>query len=101
MGIQTTLASNNWMDEVGNLYGRYLVTNSQISSNQKQNIFHLLNYLTMPFTAADIVIFFEDPAYMALSNRIMTALTAEGIAVPDNLSEYDKEGMSNIYSQSA
>ena len=51
----------------------------------------------MPFTPAEIVLFFEDQAYMALSNRTTTALAAEGIAVPDDLSEYDKEGMGNIY----
>ena len=31
------------------------------------------------------------------SNRTTTALAAEGITVPDDLSEYDKEGMGNIY----
>jgi hypothetical protein len=51
----------------------------------------------MPFTAAEIVLFFDDQAYMALSNRTTTALAAEGIAVLDDLSEYDKEGMGNIY----
>ena len=51
----------------------------------------------MPFTPAEIVLFFEDQAYMALTNRTTTALAAEGIAVPDDLSEYDKEGMGNIY----
>ena len=51
----------------------------------------------MPFTPAEIVLFFEDQAYMALTNRTTTALAAEGIVVPDDLSEYDKEGMGNIY----
>ncbi len=51
----------------------------------------------MPFTAAEIVLFFEDPTYMALTNRTTTALAAEGIATPDDLAEYDKEGMNSIY----
>jgi hypothetical protein len=51
----------------------------------------------MPFTAAQVVIFFEDQAYMALICRTATALAAEGIAIPDNLSKYDKEGMNSIY----
>jgi hypothetical protein len=51
----------------------------------------------MPSTAAQVVIFFEDQANMALTCRTATALAAEGIAIPSNLSEYDKEGMNLIY----
>jgi hypothetical protein len=51
----------------------------------------------MPFTAAKIVLFFEDQAYMALTCHTATALAAEGIAIPDDLSEFDKEGMDSIY----
>jgi hypothetical protein len=53
----------------------------------------------MPFTAAQVVLFFEDQVqvYMALTCRTATALAAGGIAIPDNLSEYDKEGMNSIY----
>ena len=51
----------------------------------------------MPFTPEEIVLFFEDQAYMALTHRTTTALATEGIAEPNDLSEYDKEGMGNIY----
>jgi hypothetical protein len=51
----------------------------------------------MPFTATQVVIFFEDQAYMALTRCTATALAAEGIAIPDNLSNYDKEVMNLIY----
>jgi hypothetical protein len=50
----------------------------------------------MPFTAAKIVLFFEDQAYMALTRRTATALAAEGIAISNNLSKFDKEGMDSI-----
>jgi hypothetical protein len=51
----------------------------------------------MPFTATKIVLFFEDQAYMALMHCTATALAADGIATPNNLSEFDKEGMNSIY----
>jgi hypothetical protein len=51
----------------------------------------------MPFTAAKIVLFFEDQAYMALMRHTATALAAEGIAIPNHLSKFDKEGMDSIY----
>jgi hypothetical protein len=51
----------------------------------------------MPLTAAQVVLFFEDQAYMALTCHTATALAAEGITIPDNLSEYDKEEMNSIY----
>ncbi len=37
----------------------------------------LENYSTMPFTAAKIVLFFEDQGYMAITCRTATALAAE------------------------
>ncbi len=51
----------------------------------------------MPFTATKTVLFFKDQAYMALMRRTATALAAEGIAIPNNLSEFDKVGMDSIY----
>jgi hypothetical protein len=51
----------------------------------------------MPFTATQIVLFFEDQAYMALKQRTATALAAEGIPITNNISEFDKEGMNSIY----
>jgi hypothetical protein len=51
----------------------------------------------MPFTATKIVLFFEDQAYMALTCHNSTALAAEGIAIPDNLFNFDKEEMDSIY----
>jgi hypothetical protein len=51
----------------------------------------------MPFTAAKIALFFKDQVYMALTHRTATTLATEGIAIPDNLPDFDKEGMDSIY----
>jgi hypothetical protein len=51
----------------------------------------------MPFTATKIVLFFEDQAYIALTCRTATAVAAEGIAIPNNLSKFDKKGIDSIY----
>jgi hypothetical protein len=57
----------------------------------------LQNYSTMPFTAAQIVLFFKDQAYMTLTCCTATALATEGIAIPYDLFKFDKEGMNSIY----
>jgi hypothetical protein len=51
----------------------------------------------MPFTATKIVLFFKDQAYIALTCCTATALAAERIMIPNNLSKFDKEGMDSIY----
>ena len=51
----------------------------------------------MPFTDLEIVTFFTDAANMGLTPRTATALTAEGIASPADLAEFDKNGMESIF----
>jgi hypothetical protein len=51
----------------------------------------------MPFTAAKIVLFFENQAYIALMHRTATVLAAESITIPNNLYQLDMEGMNSIY----
>jgi hypothetical protein len=76
----------------------FLVTILRFHSETSTPIIHpTANYSMMPFTAAQIVLFFKDQAYMALKQRTATALAAEGIPITNNISEFDKEGMNSIY----
>jgi hypothetical protein len=50
------------------------------------------------FDAAALTLFFEDANSMGLSNRTCLQLTHKGIAVPDNFKEFNKEGLSTIFS---
>jgi hypothetical protein len=51
----------------------------------------------MPFTAAEIAIFFIDVANMGLTLPTTGVLAAEGITTPADLAEFDKEGMESIF----
>ncbi len=51
----------------------------------------------MPFTAAEIAIFFTDVQNMGLTLCTTGAFAAEGIATPADLAEFDKEGMELIF----
>ncbi len=59
--------------------------------------FLLQSQADIPFTAAQITLFFQDQAYMSLTACTATALVAKGIAIPDDLFEFDKEGMELIF----
>jgi hypothetical protein len=48
--------------------------------------------------AAALTLFFEDANSMGLSNRTCLQLAHKGIAVPDDFEEFDKEGLSAIFS---
>jgi hypothetical protein len=50
------------------------------------------------FNAAALTLFFEDANNMGLSNRTCLQLAHEGIVVPDDFKEFDKEGLSAIFS---
>jgi hypothetical protein len=54
-------------------------------------------YLQCALPTAKNVLFFGDQAYMALTHCTATALAAEGIVIPKDLSEIDKEGMNSIH----
>jgi hypothetical protein len=51
----------------------------------------------MPFTAAKIATFFTNAANMGLTLRTTGPFTAEGIATPADLIEFDKEEMALIF----
>jgi hypothetical protein len=92
------LATNFWLLELRIVNGHIFGHNLRFHSKASTPIIHpTANYSMMPFTAAQIVLFFKDQAYMALTHRTSTALTAEGIAIPNDLSKLDKEGMNSIY----
>ncbi len=50
------------------------------------------------FDATALTLFFENANSMGLSNRTRLQLAHEGVAVPDNFKEFDKEGLSAIFS---
>ncbi len=50
------------------------------------------------FDAAVLTLFFEDTNNMGMSNCTRLQLAHEGIAVPDNFKEFDKDGLSAIFS---
>ena len=50
------------------------------------------------FDAAALDIFFEDAGSMGLSNRTRLQLAHEGIADPEDLKEFDEDGLSAIFS---
>jgi hypothetical protein len=49
------------------------------------------------FDAAVLTLFFKDVNSMESSNRTRLQLAHEGIAVPNNFKEFDKEGLSTIF----
>ena len=53
------------------------------------------------FNAAALTAFWEDNGAMALSNRTRVQLDNEGITIPEDLDEYDDEGMEKIFSNLA
>ena len=48
--------------------------------------------------AANLDIFFEDAGSMGLSNHTCLELAHEGIADPEDFKEFDKDGLSAIFS---
>ena len=51
----------------------------------------------MVFTAAQLTDFFQGAGYLGLSARTATALAAEGIVTPADLTEFDKDGLDAIF----
>jgi hypothetical protein len=49
------------------------------------------------FNSAALTLFFEDTNNMGLSNCTRLQLTHEGIVVPDDFKEFNKEGLSAIF----
>jgi hypothetical protein len=50
----------------------------------------------MVFTANQVTLFFEDPAQMAVPHLTRVQLATEGIAVVDDLGEFDEENLKQI-----
>ena len=59
--------------------------------------YHLTTNNKMPFTAAALTLFFTDADYLNLSGRTRQAMSAEGIVRPDDLAEFDKDGLEAIF----
>ena len=53
------------------------------------------------FDVAALTIFWEDASAMSLSARTRTQLVVEGIELPEDLEEYDDEGLEKIFSNLA
>jgi hypothetical protein len=51
----------------------------------------------MPYTDAKIATFFTNAANMGITLRMTGAFAAEGITIPADLAEFNKEGMESIF----
>jgi hypothetical protein len=93
------LASNYWMLGLRIAHWPNFGHYSQICSSPSStpNIYPTAKLLYNALHRCPSCTLFEDQAYMALTCRTATALATEGIAIPDNVSKYDKKGMNPIY----